>query len=85
MINREDFSSNIKNELYQICVYLFKKVGEEDSTIKEFLISASQFLLKKQSNDDPKGSGKISNPYNPSIIQDVRVRRFEPKEVPTKT
>ena len=41
-------------------------------------------LKKKQSNDDPKKSGKISNQYNPPIIQEDRVRRFEPKEVPTE-
>ena len=72
-------------EFNRIYVDLFKKLEEKDSIIKEFVISASQFLLKKQSNDAPKKSGKISNQYNPPIIQEVRVRRFEPKEVPTKT
>ena len=84
-MNQEEFNSHNKNELYRIYVDLFKKVEEKDSIIKGFVISASQFLLKKQSNDDPKESGKISNQYNPPIIQEVRVRRFEPKEVPTKT
>ena len=84
MMNQEEFNSHNKIELYRIYVDLFKKVEEKDSIIKEFVISASQLLLKKQSNDDPKESGKISNQYNPPIIQEVRVRRFEPKEVPTK-
>ena len=85
-MNQEEFNSHNKNEQYRIYVDLFKKVEEKDSIIKEFVISACQFLLKKQSNDDPKESGKFSNQYNPPpIIQKVRVRRFEPKEVPTKT
>ena len=79
-MNQGEFNSHNKNKLYRIYGDLFK-----ESIIKEFVISAGQFLLKKQSNDDPKESGKISNQYNPSIIQEVRVRRFEPKEVPIKT
>ena len=65
MINQEEFNSHNKNELYRIYVDLFKKVEEKDSIIKEFVISASQFLIKKQSNDNPKESGKIWNQYNP--------------------
>ena len=84
-MNREEFNSDNKNELYRIYVDLFKKVEEKDSIIKEFVLSASQVLLKKQSTDDPKESGKISNQYNTPIIQEVRVRHFEPTEVPTKT
>ena len=85
-MNQDEFKSHKKNELYRIYVDLFKNVEAKSSIIKEFVISASQFLLKKQSNDDPKESGKISNQYNPPppIIQEVRVRRFEPKEVPQK-
>ena len=49
MMNQEEFNSHNKNELYQIYVDLFKKVEEKDSIIKEFVISASQFLLKKSS------------------------------------
>ena len=47
MMNQEEFNSHNKNELYQIYVDLIKKVEERDSIIKEFVISASQFLLKK--------------------------------------
>ena len=65
MMNQEEFNSHKKIELYQIYVDLFKKVEEKDSIIKEFVISASQFLPKKQSNDDPKKSSKVSNQYNP--------------------
>ena len=68
-MNQEEFNSHNKNELYRIYVDLFKKVEEKDSIIKECVISASQFLLKKQSNDDPKESGKISNQYNPPLFK----------------
>ena len=47
MMNQEEFKLHNKNELYQTYVDLFKKVEEKDSIIKEFFISASQFLLKK--------------------------------------
>ena len=83
-MNQGEFNSHNKNELYRIYVDLFKKVEEKDSIIKEFVISASQFLLKKQSNDDPNESGKISNQYNPTIIQKVRVDVLSQKRFPLK-
>ena len=46
-MNQEEFDSHNKNELHRIYVDLFKKVEEKDSIIKEFVISASQFLLKR--------------------------------------
>ena len=45
-MNQEEFNSQNKNELYRIYVDLFTKVEEQDSIIEEFVISASQFLLK---------------------------------------
>ena len=48
-MNQQELNSHNKSELYQIYVDLFKKVGEKDSIIKEFVISASQLLLKKSS------------------------------------
>ena len=85
-MNQEEFNSHNKNELYRIYVDLFKKVEEKDSIIKEFVISASQFLLKKSSQMTiQRNQVKSRTNITPLIIQEVRVRRFEPKEVPTKT
>ena len=68
-MNQEEFNSHNKNELYRIYVDLFKKVAEKDSIIKEFVISASQFLLKKSSQmtiqrNQVKSRTNITHPHH---------------------
>ena len=67
-------------------MYIYLKTLKKKTQLsKSLLFRRVNFCLKNQSIDGPKKSGKISNQYNPCIIQEVLVRRFEPKEVPTKT
>ena len=46
-------------------IKIYLKVEEKDSIIKEFVILGKSIFAEKQSNDDPKESGKISSQYSP--------------------
>ena len=82
-MNQEEFNSHNKNELYRIYEDLFVKVKKKTHLSKSLLFRQVTSCFKKSSQMliqriQVKSRTNI-NQYNPSIIQEVRVRRFEAK------
>ena len=86
MMNQEEFNLHNKNELYQIYVDIFQKLKKKTQLSKNLLFRQVNFCLKKGSQMTIQRNQVKSrtNITPPPIIREVRVRRFEPKEVSTK-
>ena len=85
-MNQEAFLTRNKAELYQIYSDLYKEWEKNEAIIKNFVVSASNFILNNgQVTSNQRNQGNtISN--SPIINEkELKVRSFTPKEIPEKT